>query len=1092
MASTSSTGRQSEIINVFSEIAPPSASTSVSATSSRPSQKRSWDVFLNHRGPDVKHTLARAIYHALHATGLRVFLDSEETRLGDFLPTALEQAMRSASLHVAIFSPTYAESPWCLAELSFMLKSGATIVPVFYHVQPSDLRWVTQGKGVYTEAFLKHQENGRYSLEKIDEWKRALHSVSFFKGEIIDNIDEEQMMLKTIVNHILKVMQIVPLEVAKHPVGLQELVEDFEMIANKCAEIQSGVQIVGVWGMGGSGKTTLAKELYNQKYLSVEKFSFIFDIRDAAAKNELYKKQIELLRDIGFQGEVFENIEKGKSILSNHLKSNRVLIILDDVDHIDQLDALLPTKNNLGLGSLIIVTTREKDVLRCWGISSIYKMKAMNLSNAKQLFCWHAFLQPFPRLGFEKLVEMFSSFCNGLPLSLKVLGGQLYGCSDKDVWRDLLNKISKILPLDIKTCLRVSYEALDVQEKQIFLDIACFLIGKDNRSAIAVWEESGWNGLYGWNRLVNKCFVDLDDANRITMHDHLRDLGREIANTQSPFRLWSPDQITGIQKLLEERVQIRGMILIAETNDALKFPSSLFDVSTGLSRFRWWHRRPLFRLGLKILVVREKCLNKYTYKLSKELAWFSCAKFDDKYLPSGLPLRNLRVLELENSDNLKELWKNGAEAPVQLRELSICGCRRFQTFPKSLGLLQHLRKIVVDHSVKLRSLPDEFCLLKSLEHLQLSNCDMLSSLPNNFGDLTDLQHLDLSSCMLTKVPISFKQLRLLQHLSIDRCYKLTLESDILEYITKLEYLNLSMLPELKCLPHNITNQVSLRELYIKDTGIRVLPSNIGQLRKLRVIKIGSCKIQFLPESMGRLNLLERLELQGLKVQYLPNSLTQLINLHIIKISNCPINVIPFGRKLFSSSFCKLKQINLAWTRVSKVFISTECCPNLLTLKLTHSEQLRKVQTLPTALKFIEVECCKILRNIKGIAGLSNLQTLKIEDCPELEAIPGLSKLTSLRKLELKECHKLSKIGRLPHCRLLEALLISECPELHSLPSFAGLVFLRVFELKGRNNVEKIEGLQHCKSLEMLVVEYSCCEVPVMESNLEHAQKLKLV
>ncbi|GLJ35496.1 hypothetical protein SUGI_0713780 [Cryptomeria japonica] len=166
-----------EIINAFDELAPPSACTSV--ISSSPLQKWPYDVFINHRGPDVKHTMARDIYNALHAMGLKVFLDSEDLQLADFFPTGLQEAISRASLHIAIFSPSYAESPWCLAELSFMLKSGTPIIPVFYHIQPEDLRHLVHGKGIYATAFVKHQEKGRYSENRLEEWKMALHTASF-------------------------------------------------------------------------------------------------------------------------------------------------------------------------------------------------------------------------------------------------------------------------------------------------------------------------------------------------------------------------------------------------------------------------------------------------------------------------------------------------------------------------------------------------------------------------------------------------------------------------------------------------------------------------------------------------------------------------------------------------------------------------------------------------------------------------------------------------------------------------------------------------------------------------------------------------
>ncbi|GLJ25361.1 hypothetical protein SUGI_0485630 [Cryptomeria japonica] len=440
-----------------------------------------------------------------------------------------------------------------------MLKTGTPIIPIFYHVQRAHLRHL---KGNYESSFTEYQEKGRY-VDKFEEWKKALYNVSFYEGEIVNDNEEEQKqkqrVLKNIVNRVLKIMKRGPLEVATHPVGLKEAVAEFEMKNSESAKNHSNVQLVGIWGMGGSGKTTLAKELYNKKCSSIEKSSFVFDVRTAASKNELHIKQRQLLEDFGFKfsDQPFDNIEQGKMILSNYLTSLPVFIILDDVDHRDQLEILLPGKASLASGSLIIVTTRDKEVLKVCGISCIYVMKSMNQSHAKQRFCWHAFLKSSPLSGFEDLVEKFVCASNGLPLSLKVLGGQLHGWSNKDLWEDVLHKISRILPDDIINRLRVRYDALDKEEQQMFLDVACFFIGKNKTIAISVWEGSGWSGLWGWERLVNKCLVEVIHKNEIRMHDHLRDLGREIARTLVPHRLWSPNQLTLIIKQ-EERLEIDG------------------------------------------------------------------------------------------------------------------------------------------------------------------------------------------------------------------------------------------------------------------------------------------------------------------------------------------------------------------------------------------------------------------------------------------------------------------------------------------------------------------------------------------------------
>jgi len=104
-----------------------------------------YDVFLNHRGPDVKKTFASDLYRRLKAHGLRVFLDQQELQKGEKLTCQIEGAIRAASVHIAIFSPNHAESKWCLDELLLMLESmrdkGYKILPVFFRVKPSELRW---------------------------------------------------------------------------------------------------------------------------------------------------------------------------------------------------------------------------------------------------------------------------------------------------------------------------------------------------------------------------------------------------------------------------------------------------------------------------------------------------------------------------------------------------------------------------------------------------------------------------------------------------------------------------------------------------------------------------------------------------------------------------------------------------------------------------------------------------------------------------------------------------------------------------------------------------------------------------------------
>ena len=92
--------------------------------------------------------------------------------------------MQSASLHVAIFSQNYAQSPWCLAKVAYMIKNGTPNIPIFYHLQPAN-SWYEQG--LYAGAFSLHKMKGHYSSEKVYEWKKAINKVSYNVGEIITN-----------------------------------------------------------------------------------------------------------------------------------------------------------------------------------------------------------------------------------------------------------------------------------------------------------------------------------------------------------------------------------------------------------------------------------------------------------------------------------------------------------------------------------------------------------------------------------------------------------------------------------------------------------------------------------------------------------------------------------------------------------------------------------------------------------------------------------------------------------------------------------------------------------------------------------------
>ena len=115
-------------------------------------------------------------------------------QVGDNLTRQIHDAIKAASLHVAVFSPRYAESAWCLDELVLMVESKKLIIPVFHGVQPTDLRR-TQGEGVYAQALRNLEKKRAYDFEPryksitIEEWRKSLSTVAEISGLELDKFN---------------------------------------------------------------------------------------------------------------------------------------------------------------------------------------------------------------------------------------------------------------------------------------------------------------------------------------------------------------------------------------------------------------------------------------------------------------------------------------------------------------------------------------------------------------------------------------------------------------------------------------------------------------------------------------------------------------------------------------------------------------------------------------------------------------------------------------------------------------------------------------------------------------------------------------
>ena len=308
--------------------------------------------------------------------------------------------------------------------------------------------------------------------------------------------------------------------------------------------------------MGGSGKTTLTKAILHRVHQGFEATSFVANMRDS--KNVL-DIQTQLLKDLKYERSI-SSTEEGFKCLQNIFEKKKVFVVFDDVASQEQLHGLVSSTWVFANGCKIIATSRNWQDLKTTCISHTGKMdmELLDEDEAKELFYKHACLQERSKgPQFEEVAKKIIEACGGLPLSLEVLGGFLYGVERLRVWQQALRRLQKGQCLGgswdnerIWRTLRISYDNLDEEEKNMFLDIACFFCrdvlkeGMQEEKALRIWECDDGNADLALLNLMDRSLVRIDSDGMLTMHDHLRDMGRMIA-CQEPIggqRIWNVDE----------------------------------------------------------------------------------------------------------------------------------------------------------------------------------------------------------------------------------------------------------------------------------------------------------------------------------------------------------------------------------------------------------------------------------------------------------------------------------------------------------------------------------------------------------------------
>ncbi|XP_061350461.1 disease resistance protein RUN1-like [Gastrolobium bilobum] len=741
-------------------------------------ENRRWiyDVFLSFRGEDTRSGFISHLHNDLSRCGIHTYIDNNLEK-GTELGPELLRAIEGSHICIVVFSENYADSSWCLKELTKIMECcqvsyDQRVLPIFYGVDPSDVRKQT---GAFGKAFEKFSDR-YYSQEVLSSWKSALTQAANVSGWDMRNCRSEAEQVVRIVRDVLRRLNNTFLSITDFPVGLESHVKKvIGFIENQ----SSKVCMVGIWGIGGSGKTTTAKAIYNEIHRRFVDRSFIENIREVCEQDSRGKidLQEQLLLDVLRTEVNIHSIAMGTTIIKKRLCGKRVLVVFDDVSKLGQLKALCGNRELFGEGSVIIITTRDIRLLTELEVDCVYEMEKMNENESLELFSWHAFREARPREDLIELSQSIVAYCGGLPLALAVLGSFLHDRTKKQ-WESVLSKL-KIIPNEqVQKKLRISFDGLEDQmERDIFLDICCFFIGKDRVYVTEILNGCELHADIGITVLIERCLVKVEKNNKLGMHDLLRNMGREIVRQSSPeepekrSRLWVHKEVLDVLMEHTGTKAIQGLAFKLQGTNTDCFDTKAFEK---MKRLRLLHLDCV------------KLDGDYEY-LPKHLRWVYWQGFPLKYIPDIFSLEKVVAISLKHS-NLKLVWKE----------------------PQ---LLERLKFLNLSHSTDLTNTPD-FSKLPNLEKLILKDCPSLSEVHQSIGDLSKLLLLNLKDCTsLSNLPKRIYELKSVKILIISGCSK----------IDKLE--------------DDIEQMESLTTLIAKDTAVEEFPRIIVRLKSIAYISL---------------------------------------------------------------------------------------------------------------------------------------------------------------------------------------------------------------------------------------------------------------
>ncbi|XP_042517330.1 disease resistance protein RPS2-like isoform X2 [Macadamia integrifolia] len=613
-----------------------------------------WNVFLSFRGEDTRHNFTSDLYDALVKEGVKTFKDDEKLRRGDLISEALEKAIQESRISIIIFSRNYANSRWCLQELTLIMerweKHGQKVFPIFLEgVDPLD---VQNQKGSFGEPVGELEK--RFGLEKGERWRSALRSAAQLSGWSFTDFGDEEKLIQKIVRDIIQynrkknlltnpVIEIPNKPIIEYPPSTERMLQQiFDCISDPDPRFG----IIGLYGRGGVGKTTMAREVNNRLESDLANgvqipFETVIMVTVSATPNILSIKTY-INKRLG--------LPNGSEVeaLFDVLKKKKFLLILDDVwSELKLEDVGIPRPPN-DKGSKLLVTSRIQKTCIDMGATTTINVQPLSESESWDLFVEKAGKHVAAddiKPSAEKIVQR----CRGLPLAIVVVARAMANRHGVEVWENALREL-----------------------KQSAEHLQDYNIGGDLDEMLDYWVGEGLVDQFGslkaardkGEELIQSLKIvymleDGEEKGSVRVHDNMRALAIWVTSSEYSD--------SGVKFLIRTGKSVKEAPL------ALKW--------VGASRIS------LMDTQIKELPELGETCQKLTAFLFRKNRIFTVVPSTNFLQHMG----HLRVLDLSESQNLEYL-PDSLSCLVNLRVLRLHMCKRLRALPVPvLGMLLQLQ-----------------------------------------------------------------------------------------------------------------------------------------------------------------------------------------------------------------------------------------------------------------------------------------------------------------------------------------------------------------------------------------------------------------